>query len=252
MNKQKLISGLLFSGSLVFSAASSIMAAYRQPKYEQVLAGTKEGKFQKPIAIAKTHWPSMVLWGASAGCAIAGKVIDVKTIVGLTGTAAYLASTRDKWEQKFKEYAGIEEYKKAKQEITKEVIKERVVCTAGPSVEETGRGDQLCYEGYSGRWFRSDKAAVDLAIKEFKDKFECGEYLCLNDLYALFGLAETHFGFEFGYPANDDYYDSVPDIEATMIEAGDVDMKKVFGKVVNEPVYVIDIYTYPMQCWMEV
>jgi hypothetical protein len=247
MNKQKLISGLLFGASLALSAASSIMAAYRQPKYEQVLCGLKEGKFKKPVAIAKTHWPSMVLWGASASCAIAGKVIDVKAIAGLASTAGYLALTRDKWKARFRDFAGEEEYERAEEEIIREVV-----CTAGPSVEETDRGDQLCFEAYSGRWFRSDKLAVDKAVAEFKKRFEDGDYLCFNDLYQLLGIAETHFGFQVGYANSPDYYDDVPDIQAFMVEPNDRGMKQVFGKLINESVYVIETFTYPMECWMEV
>jgi len=241
MNKQKLISGVLFGASLALSAASSIMAAYRQPKYEQVLGGLKEGKFQRPLAIAKTHWPSMVLWGASAGCAIAGKFIDIKAIAGLTGTAAYLASARDKWEEKFRNFAGEEEYRKAKQDVTKEVM-----CVAGPSVEETGKGDLLCFEEYGGRWFRSEELPVNDAVAAFKQKFEDGNNVCFNDLYKFLDISESKFGCQATYINNPHYYDAIPDIDTYMVSAGDVSMKQVFGRVINEPVYVIATYTYPM------
>ena len=112
--------------------------------------------------------------------------------------------------------------------------------------EETGKGDLLCYEGYSGRWFRSNKKAVEEAEREFSNWFKEGEYLCLNDFYDLLGIETTIFGNQFGYAASEDYYDFEDGIEFvnTILPENKTDC--------GEALMIIDLFTYPMECWMEV
>ena len=60
-------------------------------------------------------------------------------------------------------------------------------------------------------------------------------------VYKLFGISETHFGEQYGWAANSDYYDGPIEFRntETVTEHG-------------EKMLVIEIFTYPMECWMEV
>lgn len=72
--------------------------------------------------------------------------------------------------------------------------------TPGVSVEETGTGDVLCLESFSGRWFRASIESVEEACQNldtiyhhgFEEKGYCDA--CLNDLYSLLGIQTTYFG----------------------------------------------------------
>ena len=112
------------------------------------------------------------------------------------------------------------------------------------SVEDTGNGEILCLEGYSGRYFYSSFLAVDEALRIWSDAFSKGEYVCFNDLYKLLGIAETHFGWQYGYPANEDYYNFKEGIE--------YECNYIHDPTLDRPIYCIDIYLYPMECWLEV
>lgn len=94
--------------------------------------------------------------------------------------------------------------------------------------------------------FYSSLEKVKEAEKTLNNRLHDGEYVCLNDFYTLLGISETHFGNTFGWPANDDYYDiSIEEpitFENTIVE----------DSLSGEPVLIIDVYTYPMECWMEV
>lgn len=74
-----------------------------------------------------------------------------------------------------------------------------------PSVEHTGRGDLLCYDGYGGRWFRSSRQAVEEAVDHLLEQYENGEWINYNDLYMLLGMAESDFGEQNGWSPSEDW-----------------------------------------------
>ena len=83
----------------------------------------------------------------------------------------------------------------------KKAIKEDVSKIDHPvSVEETGHGDVLCFEAFSGRWFRSSVEAVEEACRILNDiyKHDLEEKgysaLTLNELYSLLDIQTTYFG----------------------------------------------------------
>ena len=252
--------GKIFTGlSLVGVGAVGIITAHRTLKYEEILESYEGNKVK---ATVKTYWPSFVAGGLTCTSILLAERINLKEIAAITGVCTYLVNQREKVAAAVKS-GDIVRVKKAYEETADEKMEEKVkyYCKVGPSVEETDRGDLLCFEGYSGRWFRSSEEAVNRAIKKFKNRFENGEYLSFNDFYTELGIAQTHFGHEMGYPNNPDYYDEPPHIEATYFETGQYLMSAVddfFGlpvgeKVYNdEPILTIDVYTYPMDCWMEI
>ena len=74
-----------------------------------------------------------------------------------------------------------------------------------PSIEYTGKGNILCYDGYGGRWFRSSVEAVQEAVDHFIEEYEKGYVLSYNDLYLLLGMAESDFGEQYGYSPSEDW-----------------------------------------------
>lgn len=81
----------------------------------------------------------------------------------------------------------------------------KISVTYKPSIELTGKGDQLCYDAYGGRWFRSSCEAVGEAVEFFMDEYERGNRLNYNDLYALLGISQTAFGYQYGYSPDESY-----------------------------------------------
>ena len=243
--KKKLDYTLILSGLAVLGvAATGVLAAMRAPRYLEIL----NTGAHPVIATAKAQWPAIVAGMTTAACIIASQRIGAKALAGTLAAAGYLAKHRDALIEGMEEYCS-----PAQSEAVKKYAMGKLMCTAGPSVEETERGDLLCFEGWSGRWFRSSEEAVHRAFDELNERFCEGEYVCLNDLYELLGIAKTHFGNRFGWAANPDYYDSPIDWEGTLFDAGTfVIEENAESPVVNEDVYAIDIFTYPMECWMEV
>lgn len=117
-----------------------------------------------------------------------------------------------------------------------------------PTVEITGNGDLLCYEGFFGRWFRSSEACVREAVDKFRQYYDDGNYINYNDLYSLLNIATTHAGNEYGYSQNEDYRS---DMEFDIIRIpADENFEGMHEEVlVLEPA---GRYSYPIDCYMEV
>ena len=91
-----------------------------------------------------------------------------------------------------------------------------------PSIEDTGKGDLLCFENWGGRLFRSNEDSVRKAVDKFVNDYTTGcrrseedpahvytEVYNFNDLYQLLGILPTTFGEAFGYTTSEYYVQNV-------------------------------------------
>jgi len=241
-----IVSVLGVAGTGVLSARGGIKAA-------KLL--DEEKPFKEELkATWKCYIPAGVVGGVTIASIVGSHCLNAKQIASLTAACGYLTYNRDRIKDKAKELLGEEQYEKMQKELYQELSADaRVALEDGVlSVEATGHGDLLCLDGYSGRWFRSSREAVERAFDELNDRFQAGygEYLCLNDYYKCLGIAETHFGWQYGWPANVDFYDTPLQFELTYIEQWEQWIDPSKGGI-REPVLVIDLYSYPTECWQE-
>lgn len=71
--------------------------------------------------------------------------------------------------------------------------------------EETGLGDELFLEEFTGRYFKSSKKAVLEAEKRLNDVYLVKGYARLNDFYALLHLRRTDLGEYMGWIMDTDH-----------------------------------------------
>lgn len=196
----------------------------------------------------KHYIPAIVAGVGTGACILGSHHISAKEIAALTTACGYFAGNRDKIVEKIRERYG--------DEVAAEVQKEALPETKEKEIFEMpdkkflprdGRQEGLvrCVEFYLGRSFWSTLDDLEQAEAELNYRFHNGEYVCMNDFYQLLGLRMTSGGNDFGWPANNDYYDY--ELETPII----------FDNILGEdedgnPMYMIDIRTRPMECWMEV
>ena len=203
-------------------------------------------KAEKIRATWKDFAPAVGVGVATAASMVGSHTLSAKQIAGLTAAAGYLAANRDKISQ----LSGI----KPQEALDIHEKDGNITLYDRPiGIEETGYGNLLCFDGYSGRWFRSSKEEVEAGIQRLNDRFEsgCGEYLSLNDFYREMHIAETQFGWQYGWAANIEYYDAPIDIETCYVCKWE-DWLNSDCMTIREPVLLLDFHTYPMECWMEV
>lgn len=248
-NKKLAIFGALAIGGIVLTAVTTAWGTAKAVrKIDEVKPETKK-------EAAKLVWKYYIPAGLSIGLTIISDVcfykIGLKEIAVLTSSVTYLTANRDKLEKKLKETVGEEKFNEVKEQVRNELVTEfapKKEDKKSPFVEgrkrfpaeETGYGDILFQDGWSGRFFRSDLYSVSDAIKKFNEAWHEGEYLCFNDLYERWGITKSHQGHAFGWPNNDECFNTKKDIPFTINRVGEEELIEGYRDI-GEDVYVIEL-----------
>jgi len=155
----------------------------------------KEKTEKKDKILAYT--PAIVSGVATSACILGSHHVSAKEIAALTASCAYVTANRDKIVHKVSEKFG--------HETANDIIKDVEVLDLGTlahnlPIENTGRGNTVFYDMYSGRAFKSSYADVLRGLKILNNEYVSGTSMCFNDLYDLWGLSLTTMGGRFGWP----------------------------------------------------
>ena len=91
--------------------------------------------------------------------------------------------------------------------------------TEGMPVIVTGDGDSLCYESYTGRYFKSNIDKLRRIETKLNQKLIHEDFVTLNDMYDEIGLPPVQMGDQLGWNAMDDTIDFA--ISSTIIDKDD-------------------------------
>lgn len=237
--------------------ATGVASANGATKAEKLKAGLKEpSKMDLVKLYFKSYWLAGLLGAGTVASIIASHKLSSKQIAALTATAAYLTYNRDSLEHKLKEAVGEEKLQEIKHVIEQQYAETEAARAypdspnKSPTIEVSKYGgDTLFLDGYSGRLFYCTKKLVEEAEEELSRRFtEDHEYLCFNDFYKLLGIQKTQFGDQYGWPANEDWYDLNNGIIFNNWFLSD-------GTEAHDgPLYVIEFFdhnSYPIECWKE-
>jgi len=153
-------------------------------------ADKETDKKKKVLAYA----PAIVSGVATSACIIGAHGVACKEIAMLTASCGYLAANRDKILKNVEDKLGKEE--------TKELQKKSIPKYTGQTIEETGYGDDIFIDCYSGRIFRSSIEAVCEAQDQLNKRIEEGKPTDYNDYFMLLGIETTDFGDLWGWPTS--------------------------------------------------
>lgn len=233
--------------------------ASEEEKEKVVTPPSKKEKFDLTW---QCYAPAAISAICTFGFMIGGNYISWKKILTLTGTVSFLASERDNFEKAAREKFGddaVNEVKEtllkkkfSKPEEPKEVVKVKQV-----AAEETGHGNQLCYESYSGRWFRASEGWVLDAEKRFKDHCKTYHYASLNDLHEMYGIERSKFAIDRGWyyakwPLSDKGDKEVTDCNFDISTGPEFSHSHMIDEIRGEDVLVIEIIDTPDECYNEI
>ena len=95
--------------------------------------------------------------------------------------------------------------KNKEREIRDEVAKDKIINNPvnNRGVILTGKGDTLCYDALTGRYFKSDIEQIRRAINELGRSMLNHMSITLNDVYYALGLETTKIGEMIGWVIDD-------------------------------------------------
>lgn len=196
--------GILSMGTAAFLAAKETPKAIRLIEEREMELQELEEELtpKEKVKVAwKCYIPALSAGVFGAACLIGAHSVHTKRNAAIA-TAYKLSET------------ALTEYKKAVTEeigeekeslIRKKVRQKKLEETpTGPNnIIITGRGNQLCYDGVSGRVFESDLNTIEKAINKVNREMTYDMYISLSDFYDELGLDHTDISDQIGWNLED-------------------------------------------------
>lgn len=191
---------------------TTIIAVKATPKAVLLLEAKKESDGVEkltPIETVKTAWtcyiPAVITGTLSIACFIGAGSVNARRQMALA-TAYRLSETALKeYRDKVVETIG----PKKEQEVRSAIIKDKLEKNPVSSSEVviTAKGETLCYDVLSGRYFKSDIEKIRRAVNELNRRMRNDMYVSLNDFYYEIGLPDIKLGESLGWNIDKGYMD---------------------------------------------
>ena len=173
---------------------------------EEYKAAKKDITIETIKELAPVVAPTVVTGGMTLICAVGGYNASTKRIAALTAAYNLAKDNLSDFKEKAAELYG----DKKAQQISDGVKTDKVKNTPpdkSKTVLATGKGQTLCMDDMSGRYFYSDpeeiRKACNLINKRMMDEY----YISLNELYDELGLPEITLGDDVGFNIDDGLID---------------------------------------------
>lgn len=208
---------------IVGMITATVMAVKATPKALILIEEKKaEGEAEKltPVDTVKAAWkpyiPAAVTGTLSVVCLIGASSVNAKRNAALATAYTLSKSALKEYQDKVIETIG----EKKEQAVREAVAKDRLERTPAVNKEVviTAKGDTLCLDYVSGRYFKSDIDTIKKAVNELNRRMRDEMYISLNDFYYEIGLASIGLGDELGWNIDKGYID--PDFSSQLAEDG--------------------------------
>lgn len=160
-----------------------------------------------PVETVKVAWPCYIpaaITGAlSAACLIGASSVNVRRNAALATAYSLSESALKEYQGKVIETIGEKKEQSVRDAIAKDKIdRDPVSCR---EVIITEKGNTLCYDTISGRYFKSDIDKLKKAENELNRQMRDDMHISLNEFYYEIGLNPTSIGDDLGWSVDHGY-----------------------------------------------
>lgn len=162
-----------------------------------------------PLETIKTAWkpyiPAAITGVCSIACLVGASSVSARRNAALAAAYALSEGALNEYKDKVVETIG----EKKEKEVRDAIAKDKVDRT--PVVEKeiirTNRGETLCFDSLSGRYFYSDIDQLKSARNDLNQRLLFDTYIPLNEWYEMIGLDTIDIGDKLGWTVNPDSSD---------------------------------------------
>lgn len=208
MNVSKHSPEILTGVGIAGMITTTVLAVKATPKALTLIEETKANEDKDeltPIETVKATWkcyiPAMTTCIVSTACLIGATSVSSRRYAALT-TAYKLSETAyNEYRDKVIETVGEKKEEAIKDAINKDRVEKDPV--SQNEVIITGKGNTLCYDYMSSRYFESDIDRIKRVENELNKSMlhDITGYVSLNDFYDEIGLSRTPLGEQMGWNA---------------------------------------------------
>lgn len=152
---------------------------------------------EKFLLTWKLYLPPVIMGATSIACIIGAQSVSTKRNAALAGLYSLTETTLKEYQDKVVEQIGANKEQKIREEVAQEKLDKNPVTKS--EVIITGKGDQLCYDVLSGRYFKSDIETLRRIQNDFNHELIGSMWVPLNDLYYVMGLPQIKIGDDIGW-----------------------------------------------------
>lgn len=164
----------------------------------------------EPVDLIKATWkcyiPAGITGIVSIACLIGASSVNARRNAALATAYTLSETTLRDYQKKVIETIGEKKEQTVRDAVAKEHIERDPV--ENKEVIFSGRGNTLCYDSISGRYFRSDMDAIKKAENELDARLRNEMYISLNEFYYEIGLEPLRvIGDDLGWNIDSGYLD---------------------------------------------
>ena len=190
--------------------STTVMAVQATPKAIRLLDEEKRRQHTdklEPSGIVKTAWkcyiPAVVTGTVSVACLIGASSVNTRRNAALTAAYTISESTLRDYQKKVVETIGEKKEQTVRDAVAKERLERNPV--DNKEVIVTTKGNTLCFDAVSGRYFKSDIDKLKKAENDLNRRMRDEMYISLNEFYYEIGLEAIKIGEDIGWNIDNGY-----------------------------------------------
>ena len=183
-----------------------VMSVKATPKVYSMIEKEKEVRRleEKPeltkVDILKMAWkpylPAAIMFGCSTACIIGANSVNAKRNAVLSTACHISERALAEYRDKVVEVIGEEKEKEIRDKVSEDRMKKDSVTS---NTVILSKGDTLCYDTITGRYFKSDVDKIKKAENELNHILITGDYCSLNEFYDMLDIPATEMGTAVGW-----------------------------------------------------
>ena len=185
--------------SVVFAVKATPKVYSMIEKEKEVRRLEEEPELTK-IDIFKMAWkpylPAAIMFGCSTACIIGANSVNAKRNAVLSTACHISERALAEYRDKVVEVIGEEKEKEIRDKVSKDRMEKDPISN---NTVILAKGDTLCYDTITGRYFKSDVDRIKKAENELNHILITGDYCSLNEFYDMLDIPATEMGTAVGW-----------------------------------------------------
>lgn len=183
---------------------STVLAVKATPKALSIIENKKKELNTDKLTLVETvkvawkpYIPAVATCVASASCIIGASAVNYKRNAALATAYAISERTLVKYKDKVIETIGEKKEREVKEKIAQDELNQNPISSAQVIITE--KGNTLCMDALSGRYFRSDLEMIKKAVNELNREMTFNNYISLDEYYYKINLESIPNGSKLGW-----------------------------------------------------
>ena len=177
-----------------------VMAVSETPKALKIIEEQKPTTIPEKVKLTwKCYIPSAVMTTTSIFCILEGLNTESKRKATMATLYQLASKSYSEYRAKAKDILG----EKKEQTIRDEIAKDKIQECPSNEVILTSKGNTLCYDTVSRRYFKSEIEFIHRAVNDLNKQLLKNGYVSANDFYCQLRLPETRLGDHLGWSIED-------------------------------------------------